>query len=206
MNDSPTKPAITVDIVVYPGFKAMEAIGPMSVFEYANLHLQRRGKGPGYDVRVASHQPGPVRSDTLMCLEATKALSTLALPDDAIIVGSRHINAALLENPAIIDWVSAVAPKINRLAALCSGAFFLAQAGLLDRKHATTHWSVAAQLQQDFPAVQVDADAILSAAAISGPPPVSPPVLIWRLHSLKPIAAMRWRWRSFRASKSSRRM
>lgn len=150
----------TVDIVIYPGFKSLEAIGPMSVFEYANIHLQRQGKPAAYDVKIAAAQIGMVRSDTLMCLDATKALNTLALPDDAIIVGSRHINAALVENPAIIDWVSAVAPKINRLAALCSGAFFLAQAGLLDRKHATTHWSVAAQLQQDFPAVQVDADAI----------------------------------------------
>ena len=132
----------------------------MSVFEYANIYLQRQGEAVLYDVKIASTQTGMVRSDTQMCLEATKALNTLALPDDAIIVGSRHINAALVENPAIIDWVLSVAPKINRLAALCSGTFFLAKAGLLDGKHATTHWSVAAQLQQNFPAIQVDADAI----------------------------------------------
>jgi transcriptional regulator GlxA family with amidase domain len=160
MNDSPTKPAITVDIVVYPGFKAMEAIGPMSVFEYANLHLQRRGKGPGYDVRVASHQPGPVRSDTLMSLDATKTLSPLALPDNAIIVGSRHIQDALVDSAAITDWIAAVAPRIQRLTALCSGAFFLAAAGVLNGKRATTHWSVADRLKAEYPAIEVDADAI----------------------------------------------
>lgn len=149
-----------LDIIVYPGFKALEAIGPMSVFEYANIHLQRQGKPAAYDVKIAAAQIGPVRSDTLMCLEATKAINPLALPDDAIIVGSRHIRDALEENGAIIDWVAHVAPKIQRLAALCSGAFFLAKTGLLDGKHATTHWSVARQLQHDFPAVQVDADAI----------------------------------------------
>jgi transcriptional regulator GlxA family with amidase domain len=164
MNVSSAAPSrtapITIDIVVYPGFKAVEAIGPMSVFEYANLHLQRRGKGPGYDVRIASCQAGPVRSDTLMSLDATKALNPLALPDNAIIVGARHIQQALVDSAAIIDWVAAVAPRIKALMALCSGAFFLAAAGALDGKRATTHWSVAERLQAEYPAIEVDADAI----------------------------------------------
>jgi transcriptional regulator GlxA family with amidase domain len=151
---------ITLDIVVYPGFKAMEAVGPMSVFEYANLHLQRRNLPPGYDVRIASDRLGPVPSDTLMSLEATKVINTLALPDSAIIVGARHIQAALADGGAIVDWVRDVNPRIGRLASLCSGAFFLAAAGVLDGKRATTHWSVADRLQADFPAVEVNADAI----------------------------------------------
>ena len=160
MKLSSASAAITVDIIVYPGFKAVEAIGPMSVFEYANLHLQRRGKASDYDVRVASCTVGPVRSDTLMSLDATKALSTLSLPDNAIIVGARHIQAALIDSAAIIDWVAAVAPRIKRLTSLCSGAFFLAAAGALNGRRATTHWGVAERLQADYPAVQVDADAI----------------------------------------------
>jgi transcriptional regulator GlxA family with amidase domain len=159
MHASP-RAVITVDIVVYPGFKAMEAIGPMSVFEYANLHLLRRGQGPGYDVRIASDRPGPVRSDTLMSLDASKALHTLSLPDTALIVGARHIQAALADGSAIVDWVAAVAPRLRRLASLCSGAFFLAAAGALDGRRATTHWSVAERLQADYPAIAVDADAI----------------------------------------------
>lgn len=150
----------TVDIIVYPGFKALEAIGPMSVFEYANLHLQRRGQSSGYDVQVASTSIGPVQSDTLMSLHASKAINTIALPDDAIIVGARNIQAALESAWPIVDWVVAVCPRINRLAALCSGAFFLASAGVLEGKRATTHWSVALLLQEQFPSISVDADAI----------------------------------------------
>ena len=153
-------PAITVDIVVYPGFKAMEAIGPMSVFEYANLHRQRRGQAPGYDVRIASFKTGPVQSDTLMSLDATKVINTLSLPHTVIVVGARHIQDALTESAAIIDWIAATAPRIERLTSLCSGAFFLAAAGVLDGKRATTHWGVADRLQADYPAVDVDADAI----------------------------------------------
>lgn len=149
-----------VDIIVYPGFKALEAIGPMSVFEYANLHLQRRGQSSGYDVQVASTGIGPVQSDTLMSLHASKAINTIALPDDAIIVGARNIQAALDGAWPIVDWVVAVCPRISRLAALCSGAFFLASAGVLEGKRATTHWSVARLLQEQFPSISVDVDAI----------------------------------------------
>jgi transcriptional regulator GlxA family with amidase domain len=152
--------AITVDMVIYPGFKAMEAIGPMSVFEYANLHRQKRGLGPGYDLRVASFKTGPIPSDTLMALDATKVINSLSVPHTVIVVGARHIHDALIESAAIIEWIADAAPRIERLTSLCSGAFFLACAGVLDGRRATTHWGVADRLQADFPAVDVDADAI----------------------------------------------
>lgn len=152
--------ATTIDLIVYPGFKAMEAIGPMSVFEYANVHLQRDGKPPGYEVRITSLREGAVPSDTLMSLHATHALDPLALPHTAIVVGARDIQRALAESGAIVDWVKHASQRLPRLAALCSGAFFLAAAGVLDGKAATTHWSVAERLQAEHPHVAVNADAI----------------------------------------------
>lgn len=149
-----------VDFVVYSGFKALEAIGTMSVFEYANLHLAQQGRPQGYQLNIVSVTAGPVPSDTQMVLEASGAVSVDDLPDTAIIIGARQIEQALEANPAIMAWAAAVAPRIGRLVALCSGSFFLAAAGLLDGLPATTHWSVAALLREKFPAVQVQADAI----------------------------------------------
>ncbi|WP_010105640.1 GlxA family transcriptional regulator, partial [Verminephrobacter aporrectodeae] len=149
-----------VDIVVYPGFKALEAIGTMSVFEYANIHLARQKQPRGYDVAVVSTAAGAVPSDMLMSLVATRGLDAALLPDIALIVGARAIEAALEDNPALLHWVRAAAPRIERLVALCSGSFFLAAAGLLDGQRATTHWSVAPLMQARFPGVQVEADAI----------------------------------------------
>jgi transcriptional regulator GlxA family with amidase domain len=149
-----------VDIVVYPGFKALEAIGTMSVFEYANVHLQRQGRSTGYSITIAASAAGEIASDMLMSLDATKALNPFDLPDIAVIVGTREIERALQLNPALVEWCRHVAAHIDRLVALCSASFFLAAAGLLDDRQAATHWSVAALLQSRFPRILVDADAI----------------------------------------------
>ncbi|AOI90612.1 AraC family transcriptional regulator [Burkholderia pseudomultivorans] len=151
---------ITVDIVIYPGFKALEAIGPLSVFSYANVHLEQRGLDAGYDVRLAAPQSGEVRSDTGVSLHASKALNPLAVPHTALIVGARQIEQAVDATPQIVDWVKAAAPRMQRTAALCTGAFFVAAAGLLDGKRATTHWASARSLQERYPAVRVDPDSI----------------------------------------------
>lgn len=78
----------------------------MSVFEYANPHLKRKGLGAGYNVLAAAVQAGDVQLDTLVSLEATKALHTLALQDDSIFVAARHIRTVLGRLQALIDWTS----------------------------------------------------------------------------------------------------
>jgi transcriptional regulator GlxA family with amidase domain len=150
----------TVDIIVYPGFKALEAIGPLKVFDYTNSCLHQRNLAGGYEVAIASTKTGMIPSDTLMSLQATKAISIFALPDLALIVGSPDIEKALQDSPEIVEWVESAAPRINRLAALCTGSFFLAEGGALNGRRATTHWNFAERLRKRYPKVKVDADAI----------------------------------------------
>ncbi|WP_449432492.1 GlxA family transcriptional regulator [Pseudomonas putida] len=150
----------SIDMVIYPEFKSFEAIGPMTVFTYANKHLQAQGKEPGYSVRVISSQVGPVQSDTLMNLEATLALNLLDLPHTIMLVGAHDIEQAVEKNPNIVQWAKQAATKVERFAALCSGAFFLAAAGHLNGKRATTHWRMADTLKRRYPNIQVEADSI----------------------------------------------
>ncbi|WEX85732.1 GlxA family transcriptional regulator [Sinorhizobium garamanticum] len=149
-----------IDVVIYPGFKSMEAVGPVNVFTYANRHLERRGDPRRYDIRITAPDPGMIPSDTLLSLEATAKLAADDVADTVMITGAPDIERALDETPMIVDWCRANSGKIPRLAALCSGSFFLAASGALDGRRATTHWSVATLLQQRFPRVQVAADAI----------------------------------------------
>lgn len=156
----PDFPLRNVDIIIYPGFKALEAIGAMKVFDYANTHLKLRNLPGGYAVRIVSTAVGPVESDTLMSLHASAALDAAHLPDLAVIVGCHNVEEVLQDIPAIAQWVSAAAPRIDTLAALCTGCFFLAEAGILDGKSAATHWSAVDSLRQRYPQVAVNADAI----------------------------------------------
>jgi hypothetical protein len=96
----------------------------MSEFAYENIHLQRKGQDIGYDVRVASTEAGSVQSDTLMALHASKAVSTLALPDDAIVVGARDIQTALNNAQALVDWIAAVPARSADLPPYARGRFF----------------------------------------------------------------------------------
>ena len=123
-NAAPAANLFNIDIVVYPGFKALEVIGPLKVFDCANLRLAQRQLQGGYRVCIASTKTGMVPSDTIMSLKATKKLDPLALPDLAIIVGAHDIETALENSREIVEWVAATAHKISRLLALCTGVFF----------------------------------------------------------------------------------
>jgi transcriptional regulator GlxA family with amidase domain len=151
---------ITVDVIIYPGFKALEAVGAISIFKYANAHLKRRGRRGGYDVKLTSLTVGPVVSETEIPLYAEKKLSSLNIPHTAIIVGAWDIKRAVNNASYIIEWIRACAPQLQRTIALCSGAFFLAQAEVLNGKRVTTHWAVADMLQATYPSVELDSDCI----------------------------------------------
>ncbi|VVE57176.1 GlxA family transcriptional regulator [Pandoraea anhela] len=151
---------ITVDIIIYPGFKALEAVGALSVFKYANAHLKKRGRAGGYDIKLTSLELGAVASETEIPLFAEKKLSTLNIPHTAIAVGAWDIEKAVSNAPEIVEWFRSSATQLQRIVALCSGAFFLAQAGLLDGKRATTHWAVADMLQTSYPSILLDSDCI----------------------------------------------
>jgi transcriptional regulator GlxA family with amidase domain len=81
-------------------------------------------------------------------------------PIHTLLVAGCPSAAEMSPTPAIINWLREVAPATRRYGSVCSGAFFLAAAGLLDGKRVTTHWAVAERLAQAYPSIAVDADAI----------------------------------------------
>ncbi|BDB29861.1 GlxA family transcriptional regulator (plasmid) [Cupriavidus sp. P-10] len=150
----------TVDIVIYPGFKAIEAVGAINVFDYANTRLQQLGCEPKYALRIVGPQAGAIRSDTLVALDATQALAGRPPADVVVVVGARDILNVLAACEDIVDWCRTQVNRIQTIVGLCSGSFFLAEAGLLNGRRAATHWSVAELMRQRYPGTEVDADAI----------------------------------------------
>ncbi|RMC37194.1 GlxA family transcriptional regulator [Paracoccus alkanivorans] len=156
---TPGRDNLRVHVVIYPGFKSMEAAGPVNVLSYANRHLAARGDPRRYEMTLVAPLAGVIPSDTLISLEAAE-LPVAGPLATVMIAGAEDIEVALARETALVDWCRRQAFGAERFAGLCSGSFFLAAAGLLDGRRATTHWSVAALLQSRFPNVRVDADAI----------------------------------------------
>lgn len=142
---------ISVAFVVFDRFQSM-ALAAMPVFEYANFSAGE----DLYDVRVLSEDGRTLRASGGLSV-GTEAFDERVF-DTVIVVGGDSILEQAPE--AVLDYLRASARTARRTASICSGAFVMAQAGLLDGRRATTHWAYARQLQERFASVKVEADRI----------------------------------------------
>jgi transcriptional regulator GlxA family with amidase domain len=139
-----------IGFIVLPGFQVM-SFAALSVFEFANKEMGE----PVYDVRLLSETGGSIRSSIGVSV-ATEPFD--ARNFDTLIVGGSTVIGSL--TPGVIKFLRQAPGRCRRVAATCSGALILAEAGLLDGRRATTHWNRARELQARFPKVQVEEDRI----------------------------------------------
>lgn len=146
-------PAIDVVLVAFDGAEAIDVAGPASVFTKAE---QLR---PGtYRLHTASPTGGTVLTNAGLSLSGFCRLDELPSRLDTVIVAGGEeagVRAAIVDHE-VSAWLSKVAPDARRVASVCSGAFALAAAGLLDGRRATTHWRACDQLQTMWPQVCVE--------------------------------------------------
>ncbi len=151
-----------VSLVTYPGLEIIDLTGPMEVFAFANNALQRSGicSEPAYPMQVLAATPGPVTSSCGLRIIADKAYSDVQDGIDTLLIAGTPEVSCLLCDPALQDWVRTMAPRVRRLASVCTGAFLLAESGLLDGRRATSHWDYCDWLARDYPSVNVEPDRI----------------------------------------------
>ena len=143
----------TVLVAVFEGFQILDAAGPIAAFEIAAHYA------PGaYRIRIASSAAGMVASSSGVRWPA-EALKSQSNVDTLIVSGGAGTYGAM-QDAAFIAAIKRLSTRVRRTSSVCSGAFLLAQAGLLNGKRATTHWRRAPLLQKAFPKVRVDADCI----------------------------------------------
>ena len=141
---------LKIAFVVNPGFQIM-SLTAMSVFEFANIAAGERV----YDVQLLSEHGGPVVNSLGFAME-TKALSGTAF--DTVIVGGN--TGVVPASAAINAFLRKAVKRVRRIASICTGAFALADAGVLDGRRATTHWMYAREMARAYPAVKVEDDRI----------------------------------------------
>lgn len=151
---------LEVVFVAYPQMALLDLTGALTVFWAASRAQAKRGL-PGYRLHTMSLEGGLVETAEGPALDSSRLDRSGERPVDTLIVpGAPDICQTLDSHGELTDWLSGAAQRVRRVASVCSGAFLLAKAGLLDGRRAATHWAMCDALRQRFPAVEVDADAI----------------------------------------------
>jgi transcriptional regulator GlxA family with amidase domain len=150
---------IMIGVLVFPDFQLLDAAGPISVFEIASRFA---GAAVSTDIvpsiRVLAATPGPVRSSSGVEMMArgfkpSRAIRTL------IVAGGEGVRTAARCDKTLA-FVKAMARRGVRVASVCSGAYILAEAGLLDGRRATTHWRRTRHFLSTYPKVKLEPDRI----------------------------------------------
>jgi transcriptional regulator GlxA family with amidase domain len=145
-----------IGFIVLPGFQMM-SVAALSVFELANSEIGE----PVYDLHLLSETGASIRSSIGITV-ATEPFDETNF--DTLLVGGSAVVGSV--TPGVITFLRQALERSRRVAATCTGAFVLAEAGLLDGRRATTHWGRARELQARFPRVTVEEDRIF---IIDGP-------------------------------------
>ncbi|MBX4868772.1 GlxA family transcriptional regulator [Rhizobium bangladeshense] len=139
-----------IAFLLYPGFQIM-SLAAVSVFEFTNLELGRKA----YDITHISEAGGVLRTSLGMPIE-TEPFGDPAF-DTLIVVGAPDL---VLPKPGESAFMRAALGASRRIASICTGAFYLAEAGILDGRRATTHWCLAREMKARYPKIRVEEDRI----------------------------------------------
>lgn len=152
----------TIGIVAFDGLELLDLTGPMDVFGMANVGLIGSGAmaEPAYRFRVIARSPGLVTTYCGLKLHADSTYDELFDDLDSLLIPGAPDVGALFADPALRDWVAAMHGRVKRLVSVCTGAFLLAETGLLHGLRATTHWAFCERLAREYPAVRVEPDRI----------------------------------------------
>ena len=141
-----------VAIMLYPGFTALDFIGPYECLRWLS----------DTEVRFVWHEPGPIAADSgVLLVGATHSFDETPSPDVILIPGG-FSTMEHARDEKVLDWVRTAHQTSTWTASVCSGSVILAAAGLLEGKRATSHWA-AVQMLRTFGAVPVDDERIVPA-------------------------------------------
>lgn len=147
-----------VIVIVFDGVQTLDATGPAEVFAAAGRLHQRRH----YEVVYASTGGGDRVTSSALAIRTRDLRRVTPRSTDIVVVAGADeaLVRAAAADAALLRWLQRAAPVVGRITSVCSGAFVLAAAGLLDGRRAATHWIGVDPLQREYPSVRVDRNAI----------------------------------------------
>lgn len=154
----------TIGILAFPGVEILDIAGPNEVFGFASEFIKYHGLSDRniYSIKVFAEQPGPIKTLSGLQVVADEAYGNTDIDLDTLIIPGGFLDKIeqAMADEKLIDWIKAMIPRVRRMVSVCTGSFFLAEAGLLDGCKATTHWNWSSQLSKTYPKVCVEPDHI----------------------------------------------
>ncbi|MCK6190074.1 MULTISPECIES: GlxA family transcriptional regulator [unclassified Pseudomonas] len=146
----------TVAMALFPDFLLLDMAGPLEVFSIANRYLPAAAH---YQILTIGTEPGPLRASNGVLVHTDLLLEHADGVYDVLLVpgGPGAYNEC---HPALLPWLREAAPRARRFGSICTGAFVLGHAGLLDDRRVTTHWHYTDRLIKAFPKAIVETDRI----------------------------------------------
>ena len=144
-------------LLAFDGVQSLDVTGPLEVFQVANRLAEQAGTAAPYRTEVVGPRPGAVRTSSGLAIVPDRAASACRGAIDTLVVAGGQGTVDAVRDPALVAWVRAAARRSRRVTSVCTGAFLLGEAGLLDGRAATTHWASCDALRRRFPAASVDA-------------------------------------------------
>lgn len=147
-------------VLLTPGFVLLDATGPIQVFATTNDQCRDEGMPHAYDIRAVSQLGGLVSSSSGVSIDSEPLPSLDDLLGSTLLVPGSQCLDKLDATQELSVWLNRAHQVTRRTSSVCTGAFLLATAGLLDGLRATTHWMDTKELQRRFPRIKVEEDAI----------------------------------------------
>jgi transcriptional regulator GlxA family with amidase domain len=144
-----------VVILAFDEAQSLDITGPAEAFSIATRFF-----GAEYRLELVTPGGGPARCSSGLSLNADAAIDDVRGSVDTLLVAGGAGAHRVAADPRVIAWLVRTARKSRRVASICTGAFLLAEAGLLDGRRATTHWSQCRRLAAQYPQIAVEPDPI----------------------------------------------
>lgn len=147
-----------VGIVLFDNIEVLDFCGPFEVFSVTRLDEEkRREEQSPFEVMLVAEKDGPIVATGGMKVIPDHTFESCPKLDILVVPGGLGAYEEI-KNPAMLDWLRLRAAEVETLTSVCIGAMLLGVAGLLEGRHATTHWRLLDRMRETFPAVTVEYD------------------------------------------------
>jgi transcriptional regulator GlxA family with amidase domain len=144
-----------VVVLAFDRFQSLDVTGPVEAFSIATRYF-----GGDYEIELVTPDGAPARATSGLSLNADAAIGDVAGPIGTLVIAGGEGAGRAARDERVVAWVREAVGRSDRVASVCTGAFILAAAGLLDGRRATTHWDSCQRLAERHPRITVETDPI----------------------------------------------